>query len=126
MAPRGFSFIEVLVSLFVIGTVIMLSSAILKAVPLSRHDTFEQLALSIANSKVETLRAGGYTALPSNGPFVDTLMTSLPSGSGTMVFSDYNTKTKQVVVSVLWREPASTATSSVSLTTLVTSTGGLP
>jgi prepilin-type N-terminal cleavage/methylation domain-containing protein len=122
---RGFSFIEVVVSLFIIGTVIVLSSAILKAAPLSRHAKFENLALSIAQNELEGLRAAGYSSLPAAGSFSDPLLSSLPSGSGSLSVSDFNAKAKQVAVTVSWREEASSATSSVSLSTLISSVGGL-
>lgn len=122
---RGFSFIEVVVSLFIIGTVIVLSGAILKAAPLSRHAKYENLALSIAQNELEGLRSAGYSSLPASGSFSDSLLASLPSGSGTVSVSDFNTKAREAQVTVSWREEGSAATSTVTLTTLISSVGGL-
>ncbi len=122
---KGFSLIEVVVSLFVIGVVILLASSILKAAPLSRHAKFEGTAATIASNELETLRALGYDALPANGTFSDALLSTLPAGSGSYASSDFNTKTKQVTVTVSWVETGATASSTVSLTTLVASIGGL-
>lgn len=124
--PRGFSLIEVVVSLFVIGVVILLSASIIRAVPLSRHAKYENQAASIAQNELESLRSGGYSALPASGSFTDSLLSTLPSGSGTVDVSDYNAKTKQVSVTVSWQEENATTTSSVAVTTLITSIGSLP
>lgn len=122
---KGFSLIEVAVSLFVIGVVIMLASAILKAAPLSRHAKYESVATAIAGGELESLRALGYDALPSSGTFSNSLMSGLPGGSGAIAVSNFNDKTKTVQVTVSWIEVGATASSSVALTTLVTSIGGL-
>ena len=49
----------------------------------------------------------------------------LSKGSGAIDVSTYNSRTKQVSVTVSWRE-VNAATSTVALTTLVTEIGGLP
>jgi hypothetical protein len=55
----------------------------------------------------------------------NTLLADLPSGEGTVTITDYNDATKEVTAAVSWNEPTSQATSTVSLTTLITSIGGL-
>lgn len=122
---KGFSLIEVVVSLFVIGVVILLASAMLTATPLSRHAKYQGIAVSIAGNELESLRNLGYDSIPASGTFSDPLMSSLPAGSGAIAVSDYNNKTKAVTVTVSWVETGQASTTSVALTTLVTSIGGL-
>lgn len=120
----GFSLLEVVISLFVIGVVIIMGTTLLKATVLSRHTKFESNSLSIASNKLESLRALGYTSLPASATFTDSLMASLPNGSGSFAVTSYSSTTKKVVVTVFWKE-AEAATTSVAVTTLVTSVGGL-
>jgi prepilin-type N-terminal cleavage/methylation domain-containing protein len=124
-APRGFTLIEVLVSLFVIGIVTVLSGALLSAAPVSHHARYENLALTITKNKIESLRGRGYAMLPASGSFSDPALSALPSGTGTLAVSAFNPDTKQATVTVTWGEPGTTASSSVSLTTLITANGGL-
>ncbi|MGE5540800.1 MAG: type IV pilus modification PilV family protein [Bacillota bacterium] len=120
---RGFSLVEVVISLFIIGVTIMLASEMLTLMSLSRHAKDQALALSIARNEISTLRAAGYDTLPASGSFSDTQLSSLPNGTGALSVVDYNDQTKQISATVSWLE--SNATSSVSMTTLVTKTGGL-
>jgi prepilin-type N-terminal cleavage/methylation domain-containing protein len=126
MRPRGFSLIEVVISIFLIGLLVVLSGVFLMAAPLSRHVKLENTALSIAGNKLEELRGAGYAALPVTGPFSSSALSALPQGAGDVTVTDYNTRTKQVVVTVAWREKEASATSTVALTTLITEIGGLP
>jgi prepilin-type N-terminal cleavage/methylation domain-containing protein len=121
---RGFTLIEVLVTIAIIGAMLVTSQAIRLGAPLVLAAKNQDLALKIAQHEVELLRAGGYSNLPPSGTFSDTLLASLPSGAGTLTVSTYNPKTKQIVVAVSWSEKGSAR--SVSLTTLITEIGGLP
>ncbi|MBU6388799.1 prepilin-type N-terminal cleavage/methylation domain-containing protein [Patescibacteria group bacterium] len=124
---RGFSLIEVTVSIFLMGVILVMFQAIIHSSVLVRTSKSQGIALSIARNELEILRAGGYAALPSSGSFADSLMSTLPAGAtSTLAVSAYNAKTKQVVVSVVWLDPGATASSTVSLSTLITQTGGLP
>jgi len=121
---RGFTLIEVSVSIFVIGVMIVASASLLHGVPASRLSRDQSIALVIAQNEIETLRAAGYAALPASGPFSDSTLASLPSGVGTLTISQYDSKTKRVDVAVSWTESDSSA-HDVTLTTLVTEIGGL-
>jgi prepilin-type N-terminal cleavage/methylation domain-containing protein len=125
IASRGFSLIEVVISLFVIGVTIALTTTMLTLMPLSRHAKDQSLALSIAANEVEGLRALGYASLPASGSFSDAQLALLPQGSGALSVTDFNARTKQVEVTVSWQENASAASSSIALTTLITDVGGL-
>ncbi|OGG78086.1 hypothetical protein A3A36_02880 [Candidatus Kaiserbacteria bacterium RIFCSPLOWO2_01_FULL_52_12b] len=121
---RGFSLVEILVTLFILGTMLVISQAIFLGAPVIQGAKNQDLALKIARNEVEVLRALGYTSLPVSSSFTDSLLSSLSSGSGALVVSDFNLGTKQVVVTVSWMERG--VAESVSLTTLITKAGGLP
>ena len=126
-APRGFSLVEISVSIFIIGVMLIMLQAIMHSGALVRISKSQGIALAIAHNKLENVRAGGYAALPPSGTFSDSLMSTLPPlATTTLTVSVYNAKTKQVSVSVVWRDSGATASSTVSLSTLITQTGGLP
>ena len=126
-SSRGFSLIEVVVSIFIVGVMLVLLQAVFRSSVLVRIAKNEGIALSIARNEVESLRAGGYASLPLGSTFYDSLVTSLnTNATTTLAITVYNATTKQVVVSVVWLDPSKTASSTVSLSTLITQTGGLP
>ena len=125
-SSRGFSLIEIVVSLFIISVLLLLLLAVTRGAVLVRASSSQGVALSIVRNELESLRAGGYEALPTSGTFPNALVDALPQATTTLTVSDYNTKTKQVTVAVVWLEAGSTASSTVSLSTLITQTGGLP
>lgn len=123
---RGFSFIEVIVAIFIMSIMLLLLQAVVQSHMLVRHSKNQGVALSIARNELESLRSGGYSALPQSGSFPDTLLSSLPkAATTTLTVSTYNAKTKQITVSVIWLDPGALASSTVSLSTLITQTGGL-
>lgn len=124
-AARGFSFIEVIVSIFIVSVMLLLLQAVLQSSILVRTAKDEGVALSIVRNELESLRAGGYAALPPSGPFSNSLLAMLPGATANVVVNDYNETTKQVSTSVTWQEVGG-ASDTVSLTTLVTRSGGLP
>ncbi len=124
-APRGFSLVEVLVAIFIIGLMLLMLDATLQNIPLIAYARDQDIALKIAGGELEKLRAGGYDALPESGSFSDAQLSALPSGAGTVAVTAYNDKTKQVTATVTWRERTAASDSTLSLTTLITQTGGL-
>lgn len=124
---RGFSLVEVTVSIFIVGVAFLLLQAVIHSSVLVRSSKNQGVALSIARNEIEILRAGGYASLPASGSFSDSLLSTLPrSATTTLTVSSYNAKTKKVSVSVVWLEPGSMASSTTSLTTLITQVGALP
>ena len=121
----GFSLIEVMVALGIIGVMLVAVGVLLSRLPVDSREVRDQdLALTIARSELETLRAGGYEALPISGPFTHALLSELTGASASVAIADFDTETKQVDVSVSW-QGAGAVPRSVSLTTLMTQTGGL-
>ncbi len=126
-AMRGFSLIEIVISLFIIGVILVLMHAVIQSSSLIRTTKNQGIALSIARNEIESLRAGGYATLPASGTFSDSLISTLPAlATTTRTVSVYDAKTKQVTASVIWRDAGANASSTVSLSTLITSVGGLP
>ncbi|HCR52432.1 TPA: hypothetical protein DIV48_02165 [Candidatus Kaiserbacteria bacterium] len=123
--PRGFSLIEVTVATAIIGLMIVATSVLLERIPINGREVRDQdLALKIVRGEIERLRAGGYAALPPDGPFEDTLLASLASSTSSLTSTAFNDDTKRVDVGVSWRG-AGLVTRTVSLTTLITEDSGL-
>lgn len=122
---RGFTLVESVIALGIVAAMLVLFQAIIRTELLARLATHQNLARSIASNELETLRTGGYAALPASGSFTDTQLSQLPSGTGTVTTANFNSKTKAVTVVVGWREPSDSTSRSLSLSTLVTSVGGL-
>jgi prepilin-type N-terminal cleavage/methylation domain-containing protein len=126
-SSRGFSLIEIVVSVFIVGVMLIMLQAVMHSGVLVRNSKSRGVALAIARNELEILRAGGYATLPPSGTFSDILMSTLPPfATTTRTVSIYDAQTKQVSVSVVWRDAGSPASSTVSLSTLITQTGGLP
>jgi prepilin-type N-terminal cleavage/methylation domain-containing protein len=124
---RGFSLIEVLVSLLIVSSMLVLFQGVLRNSVLVKTARNQEIALAIARSEIESLRIGGYTVLPLSGSFSDSLLSELPPGAtATLSVTTYNAKTKKVEVSVLWTDSGSPNPNTVSLSTLITEIGGLP
>lgn len=124
-SKAGFSFVEVVITLFIIGVILTLYVAAVNTMHLAKTVKHQELALRVANNKMEELRAGGYLNLPSSGSFSDSQLSALPSSSASMTITDYNTSTKQVLVNIQWKENGSSAFRNIGLTTLITKVGGL-
>lgn len=121
---KGFSLIEIIITIGILGLMILVFQAVLVNGVLTRNAQNKDVALKIATHKIEEIRALGYLSVPASGSFTDSLLNTIPAGNATLTVSDYNTKVKQVVVTVSWAEPNSNPRS-LSLTTLIADAGGL-
>lgn len=113
-----------LISVLVLSVSIIIFSIVgilLKNASGVRHG---QVALRIAHTKLDDLRADGYAALPAGGTFSDPLLNEIPSGEASTTVTTYNAKTKRVMVGVSWDGVGGTERY-LSLSTLITETGGL-
>jgi prepilin-type N-terminal cleavage/methylation domain-containing protein len=120
---QGFTVIEIVVSLFIFGMMLLVYIASANTVTLNRSSKNKQVAYRVAASTIEELRATPYANLPASYTISDPLLATIPSGAGTVNISIYNAKTKQVVSTVTWQDPGSSVTRSFSLTTLITQGG---
>lgn len=121
---RGFTLIEMLISLFILSIATAFVAVIINTVGLTRDAAYESVALHIAQNELDTLRAAGYDQLPSSGAFSNPQLASLPQGSASTTVADWNDKTKEVTTSVSWQGVNGTPRIA-SLTTLITQVGGL-
>lgn len=111
-------------SVAIISAAIVFATIVTGTIRISRDATYENIAFRIAESKLAELRAGGYASLPASGAFTDQSLAALPQGTASTSVATYNTKTKQVATGVSWLGSDGT-TKYVTLTTLVTQSGGL-
>jgi Tfp pilus assembly protein PilV len=119
----GFTVIEVLISLFIVGMMLVVFATSLNTITLAKTARYQDLALRIANSKMEELRSLPYNQLPTSGTFTHALLSNLPSGQATQTIEEYNDNTQTVTVSVTWIDSSSQATKQVTLTTLINQWG---
>ena len=121
----GYTLIEILVTITILVAFSALSAAMLSITNLTRLARHQDIALKVANNALEDMRGRGYNNLAASSSLYDSLLSSLPGGVASSTVTSFNTLTKSVQVTVAWRE-GSAATTSVSLSTLITQTGGLP
>ncbi len=121
---RGFTLIEVLVSILILGAMLVFYTSSFSATKLTRDAQRKDVALRVIEQKLEELRALTYAGLPASGTFSDPLLTSLPNGIASTTISTYNAAIKKATVGVSWIEGSSTLRY-IESTTLITQVGGL-
>jgi type II secretory pathway pseudopilin PulG len=121
---KGFGLVEVLVSFFIMGVMLLLFQIISNAVVLNKYNRFKEIALRVAEKQIQTLRTISYGDLPESGSFSDAQLSSIPSGAGNIVITEEDDGLKRVQVTVTWRNPQATADQSLTLETYI-SRGGL-
>ena len=119
----GSTLLEVLISLGVIAAVFVIFQATLNTVFLNRGSKHRNLALRIAQTEINNLRALSFSELPASGSFSNSLLSSLPQSQASLTVTNINSDTKQMQVLVSWREPTAKNTSTVDLTTFITRGG---
>ncbi len=123
-ASRGFTLIETLIALGIVIAMLYSLAALVRLSALQDTARFEELALTIASSNLEELRAGGYAALPTSGTLSDGRLASLPSGAGTITVEDGENDTKEITVEVSWITRGG-VTREIVLSTIIAENGGL-
>jgi Tfp pilus assembly protein PilV len=120
----GFSIIEIVVTLFIIGLTLILLQMSANSVVLNKQARYKEIATRIADQKMQSIRTTAFASIPSSGSFNDPLMSSIPGGSGSITVTNTSATLKNVTVTVNWLNSRSNATTSVSLQTYITE-GGL-
>lgn len=129
---KGFSLVEVIIGVFIVGLIVLVLSNIPNAINLVTISQSESKVREVAAEKIENLRLLGYTGL-ANGTtsFYDSKLSGLTNVSGNVLISDCSTEpalcpnaelAKKVAVTITWDE--NTEPKRFSVTTLI-SQGGL-
>lgn len=124
-STRGFSLIEIVISLAIIGVILVIYQLSISTTSLVRVSKNKEIAVRAASNQLQDLRALGYAGLSAGGTFTDTQLGPLPGVQGAYSISAYNASTKQVTVTVTWNEAGASGVQTITLSTLVTETGGL-
>lgn len=107
---KGFSLIEILLAVIVMVALIGLLFSVSGTYFKSRSSDLQTTATSIAGKRMEDLRNGGFTNLPSSGSFADSNLSKLPQGTATQTISTYSgdVNIKLVTIQVTWVENKAT------------------
>ncbi len=87
------------------------------SVVLNKYNRYKEVALRVAETQLQTLRTTAYGSLPASGSFNNSLLSSLPSGSGSMTITETDDGLTQATVTVSWQNPNSTGNQQVVLST---------
>ena len=122
-SESGMSLIEVVISMFVLVTLLAFYTSALSTVAGSRKQRYEDLAYHVASKEMESLRATPYASLPPSGTISDSMLSQIPSGAGNFTVANYTgfNGMKEIIVTVTWTDGIA---KSVILKTLA-GTGGI-
>lgn len=123
-SQKGFTIIEIVITLFMIGVTLVLFQATANSVVLNKYGRYREIALRIADNQMQTIRTTAFASIPPSGNFVDSGLASIPNGLGTLTVTDVSSTLKIVTVTVTWTKPGVPGNQMVELETYVYS-GGL-
>lgn len=118
-SQSGFTVIEVLITLFMIGVTVMLFQATANSVVLNKYGRYREIALRIADKKIQTTRTTAFASIPATGSFTDSALSTLPNGQATMTTTDINDNLKDVRIVITWLRPDNSSTQQVQLQTYI-------
>jgi len=100
----GFTLVEILISLFLILTLLSILFTVSGSYVSSRKSGLEVIAAKIASKQVEVLRKTAFASLPSSGSFSDPDLSKLPQSSATQTIADYQSDStiKQITIQINW------------------------
>lgn len=103
-AERGFSLLEIILSLFLIIAIGFLLFSVSGTLFTTRSSRLQQVASKIATKDIENLRNTQFASLPASGPFTDADLAKLPQSSASRIITDYsgNPKIKHVTLTINW------------------------
>lgn len=119
----GFSIIEVLVTLFIIGITLLLFAVVSNAIVLNKYNRYKEIALRVAETKLAELRTTPHGNLPTSGTFSNSQVEKLPQGNAAMAFTEVATGLTQATVTVTWQNTQNTGTQEISLSTYISQFG---
>lgn len=105
----GMSLIEVIVTMFMISVLLVLYVAALNTVAITKKLKYENLAYHVASKKMEELRSITIASLPASGAISDSMLSQIPTGSGSFTVVDHAgfAGLKEITVTVIWNDGAS-------------------
>ena len=121
---RGFTLVEILVSLALVGLVLAVASVLVSTTELSRSARHAARAREIAESALESARAEGSVSLETR-VLADPRLAELPHGAGILTVAPYAAGLAEVTAEVSWRDSQAAESRSFSLTTLIAQEGGI-
>ena len=126
----GFSYVEILLSLFLILALVAILLTTSATYIHSRRTNLQTIATKMASCEIERLRKLAFASLPANGTgAIDASCTAnlskLPAGTTTRLVADFgspaNPKIKQITVAVNWTEKGNAQ--QIKLETLISENG---
>lgn len=103
-ARTGFTLIEILISLGLIGAALGLFAGATQTMLLRRSGDFLSTATSIASEEMEKLRATAFADLPPTATLTHADLARLPQSTLTRTVTDESDSLKKVEVKVIWKE----------------------
>lgn len=124
----GFSYVEILLSLFLILALIAILLTTTTTYIHSRRTNLQTIATKMASCEIERLRKLAFSQLPGNGAIdasCTTDLSKLPAGTTLRLVADYgspaNPKIKQITTAVSWTEKG--LAQQIKLETLISENG---
>lgn len=119
----GFTIIEVVVTLLIIGVTLLLYTVISNSITLNKYNRYKEVALRVAETSLQDLRTIDYNSLPASGPFTNAQIQTLPEGSANLEITEVSTGLSKATVTVSWRSPSSNIMQAISLSTFLSEHG---
>lgn len=113
----GFSIIEVVITLFMIGITLVLFQVTSNSVVINKYNRFKEVALRVAENELQSLRTTPYGSLPSSGSFTNSQLSSIPNGAGQINITELSDGFAEATVTVTWENPSASGTQQVELST---------
>lgn len=120
---RGFTLIEVLLSVFFFTALVTILLSASGTLLHTRAGNLQTLAAKIASKQIENLRNTAFASLPGSGSFADSDLSQLPQGTATRTITNYESDPdiKEVQITIAWTENG--APKQVQLMTLIYKNG---
>lgn len=120
---RGFTLVEMLVVIGMMGLALSAYAASIAAIPVLRSARFKALAIDIAVKRMEEIKALPWDSATGSGVISDSALTALPKGAGVWGVTVPETNLKEAMVRVQWEEPGQSAAKQYELRTYLVKGG---